>query len=86
VGQELVSGRTPSTFSTFTIDHYQGSRPAFSPDGRSIAVPSFDGTTAVWDLEPAHWLAAACQLVGRNLTTEEWDQYMGRLAYRATCR
>ena len=47
VGQELVGGRTPFTFSTFTIEHFQGSRPAFSPDGRSLAVPSFDGTTAV---------------------------------------
>lgn len=85
IGQELVSGRTPPTFSTFSIEHYQGSRPAFSPDGRSLAVPSFDGTTAIWDLDPAHWLAAACELVGRNLTPAEWDQYMGRLSYRPTC-
>ena len=85
VGQELVGGRTPFTFSTFDLEHFQGSRPAFAPDGRSIAVPSFDGTIAVWDLEPARWLDAACDLVGRNLTTEEWDQYMGRLSYRSTC-
>ena len=85
LGQELVSGRTPSTFSTFDIEHLQGSRPAFSPDGRSVAVPSFDGTTAVWDLEPTRWLEAACDLVGRNLTRDEWDQYMGSFSYRATC-
>ena len=85
VGLELVSGRTPATFASFNLTHYQGSRPDFAPDGRSVAVPSFDGTTAMWDLQPAHWLAAACDLVGRNLTAEEWDQYMGRLAYRDTC-
>jgi hypothetical protein len=85
VGQELVGARTPFTFSTFYLDHLQGSRPAFAPSGRGIAVPSFDGTTAIWDLEPAHWLAAACRLVGRDLTPEEWDQYMGWFSYRSTC-
>ena len=85
IGQELVMGRTPSTFATFLIDHIQGSRPAFSPDGASVAVPSYDGTTAVWDLDPQHWLDAACDLVGRNLTRDEWDQYLGRFDYRQTC-
>jgi len=64
VDHELVSGRAPSTFPTVDLEQYQGSRPAFDPNGRSIAVPSFDGTTAIWDLEPVHRLAAACQLVG----------------------
>jgi WD40 repeat protein len=85
IGQELVTGRTPSTFSTFLIEHVQGSRPAFAPDGRSLAVPSYDGTTAIWDLEPEHWLEAACDVVGRNLTRDEWEQYLGRFDYRATC-
>ena len=40
----------------------------------------------VWDLDPAHWVDAACQLAGRNLTHAEWDQYIGDLApYRQTC-
>ena len=86
IGQQLVDGKTPFTNATFFLERFQGRRPAFSPDGRSVVVPSFDGITAVWDLDPDHWLAAACQLVGRNLTAEEWDQYMGRLPYRQTCR
>ena len=85
IGQELVTGRTPSTYATYLIEHYQGSRPAFAPDGRSLAVPSYDGTTAIWDLEPDHWLDAACDLVGRNLTRDEWEQYLGRFDYRETC-
>ena len=27
----------------------------------------------VWDLDPQHWLDAACLLAGRNLTPQEWD-------------
>lgn len=85
IGQELATGRTPSTYSAFLIEHFQGSRPAFSPDAQALAIPSYDGTTVVWDLEPSHWLDAACDLVGRNLTQAEWDLYLGDLDYRKTC-
>lgn len=85
IGQELIGGRTPFTFSTFEITHYQGSRPAFAADGRSVAIPAFDGTIAVWDLDPDHWLDAACDVVARDLTPEEWDQYLGDLDDRSTC-
>ncbi len=85
IGEELIGGRTPFTFSTFELTHYQGSRPAFSPDGRAVAIPAFDGTIAVWDLDPGRWLEAACSLVARDLTRAEWEQYLGGLAYRSTC-
>jgi DNA-binding SARP family transcriptional activator/WD40 repeat protein len=55
------------------------------PDGLEAAIDTLDGIL-VWDLDPAHWLEAACQLAGRNLTHAEWDQYVGDLApYRRTC-
>ena len=38
-----------------------------------------------WTWNPTRWLEAACDLVGRNLTRDEWDQYMGSFSYRATC-
>jgi WD40 repeat protein/class 3 adenylate cyclase len=85
IGAELVGARTPITFSGFLLEHYQGSRPAFAPDGRHLAIPSFDGTTAIWDLRPSRWLDAACDLVGRDLTREEWRQHMGSASYRSTC-
>ncbi len=85
IGEELIGGRTPFTFSTFELTHYQGSRPAFRPDGGAVAIPAFDGTIAVWDLDPGRWLDAACSLVARDLTTAEWEQYLGGLAYRSTC-
>ena len=55
------------------------------PDGLEVAVDTIDGIV-VWDLDPAHWVAAVCQSVGRNLTRAEWDEYVGDLAaYRSTC-
>jgi WD40 repeat protein len=85
VGDQLSAGRMPFTDRTFTIDHFIGARPSFSPDGTKLAAPSFDGLTTVWDLAPEHWLAAACDLVSRNLTRDEWRQHVGSSGYRATC-
>ncbi len=40
----------------------------------------------IWDLDPDHWVEAACRLAGRNLTEEEWAANIGDLAeYRPTC-
>ena len=58
---------------------------AIRPDGLEVAVDTADGIV-VWDLDPAHWVEAVCQSVGRNLTRAEWDEYVGDLAaYRSTC-
>ena len=47
------------------------------PDGMELAIPSGDLGVVLWDLDPQHWLDAACSVVGRNLTEAEWDQYLG---------
>ncbi len=54
-------------------------------DGLEMAAASDHGIV-VWDLDPNHWVTAACEVAGRNLTREEWDHYLGVLcSYRATC-
>jgi DNA-binding SARP family transcriptional activator/WD40 repeat protein len=54
-------------------------------DGLQAAVDTVQGIV-VWDLDPEQWVEAACGLAGRNLTHDEWDQYVGDLApYRTTC-
>ena len=59
---------------------------AFSPDGRSLAVTTTSGTLTVWDLNVNDWLAKACAIAGRELTRNEWVQYIGTLApYQDTC-
>lgn len=56
-----------------------------SPDGLEAAFIA-SGVVTIWDLDPRAWVAAACELAGRNLTRDEWATYVGDLAdYRATC-
>ena len=41
---------------------------------------------ATWSLRPADWTRAACTLVGRDLTTTEWNTYIGAaVPYHRTC-
>jgi WD40 repeat protein len=57
------------------------------PDGLEIAVASVDhpGVT-LWSLDPETLIDAACRIAGRNLSSTEWDTYVGGLApYHATC-
>jgi WD40 repeat protein len=62
---------------------------AVSPDSRYIATCGEDDwdsrtveVTEIWPLDP---VAKACSQVGRNLTREEWHQYLGSEPYRETC-
>jgi DNA-binding SARP family transcriptional activator/WD40 repeat protein len=56
-------------------------------DGSIIAFGGgIDNGYQVWDLNPQHWVGAACRLAGRNLTRQEWETNIGNLAaYRPTC-
>ena len=61
---------------------------SLSPHGDRLAIGGGEGEAGVqiWNLDPAHWVAAACRLAGRNLTRDEWATNIGNLApYRATC-
>ena len=60
---------------------------AFRPDGKELVVGGGAAHQfSVWDLDPQHWLTAACRFAGRNLTPQEWKTDVGDLApYRRTC-
>jgi WD40 repeat protein len=39
----------------------------------------------IYSLNPADWLAHACDVVGRDLTKTEWHAYLPDRPYRRTC-
>ena len=60
---------------------------AFSPDAKTLASSSLDGTIILWDVSLESWLSRACKIANRNLTVAEWRQYIDQdvLSYRLTC-
>jgi WD40 repeat protein/DNA-binding SARP family transcriptional activator len=60
---------------------------ALSPDGTTVAIGSFDdsGTVTLWQVPAESWPVRACTLANRNLTEEEWGQYLGDQPYERTC-
>jgi len=38
-----------------------------------------------WNMDPQDWVRLACTAVGRELTPEEWKQYLPNQGYRNTC-
>jgi WD40 repeat protein len=62
---------------------------AFSPNGQWIAagggVGSGGCTVRVWLWQSQDLIAEACSRLTRNLTLEEWEQYIGDESYRIIC-
>lgn len=58
---------------------------AFSPDGHLLATGSEDRTANVWDMGVASWQRHLYDLAGRNLTRQEWDEFLPERPYQKTC-
>jgi WD40 repeat protein len=67
---------------------------AFSPDGTYAITGSNDNTAVVWQIKFAESLEAmngnalvqnACSRLDRNLTQQEWSQFLSAQPYRKTC-
>ena len=57
---------------------------AFSPNGKYLATAGLENSTQVWFRWPEDMIAEACSRLTRNLTREEWRQYLGNEPYRRT--
>jgi WD40 repeat protein/energy-coupling factor transporter ATP-binding protein EcfA2 len=57
----------------------------YSPDGTAIVSAGSDGTVRRW-MAPASWVAGICNVVNRNLSQAEWDDWIGPESdYVRTC-
>jgi hypothetical protein len=59
---------------------------AFSPDGTTLASVSI-GNIQLWKTSLESWISRGCQIAGRNLSQDEWNQFInpGR-PYQRTCK
>jgi len=55
------------------------------PDGKTLATASDDGVVQLSLWHPQDLLDEACARLTRNLTSDEWHQYLGNEPYRKTC-
>lgn len=51
---------------------------AFSRDGSRLAVLHYGGIITLWEIAVTEWLALARTIANRNLTRDEWEQYLKR--------
>ena len=59
---------------------------AFSPDERFLLTNTYNGDARLWHLDVEDLKTLACEYAGRNLSPEEWEQYLGnRDSLQKTC-
>ena len=58
---------------------------AFDQESRYLATISAENTVRVWSLRQDDLIAEACRRLPRNLSEQEWREYVGDDAYRKTC-
>jgi WD40 repeat protein len=58
---------------------------SFSPDGKNIAATHQNNSALVYKLTYDNIEEYACWNIGRNLTLEEWQKYIGDDIYKELC-
>jgi hypothetical protein len=50
-----------------------------------VAIASYDGRVYRWETDLERAIDFACQMAGRNLTDEEWDEFLPAQPYQSVC-
>jgi hypothetical protein len=58
---------------------------AFTPDGKRVIVMYVSGDGFAWDVTLAGWERQACAVAGRDLTRDEWDEFLPERSYERVC-
>jgi WD40 repeat protein len=53
--------------------------------GHDVTIASYDGHTYTWDVSDDRAVGFACQMAGRNLTREEWSEFLPEQPFREVC-
>jgi hypothetical protein len=56
-----------------------------SADGRQLLEVHANGQAAVWDVDPESWKHRACDLANRQLSREEWAEFLPGRRYEPAC-
>ena len=98
-GELLVSGAADSGVSLWdatTLDllgtvyppHREEPVPAgaqFIGDSHDVAIASYDGKVYRWETDLDRAMDFACQMAGRDLTVEEWEEFLPAQPYQSVC-
>jgi DNA-binding SARP family transcriptional activator/WD40 repeat protein len=57
----------------------------FVGDSHDVAIASYDGTVYRWETDLDRAIDFACQMAGRDLTEEEWAEFLPAQPYQAVC-
>jgi WD40 repeat protein len=57
----------------------------FGPDGATLASGHGDGSVQLWELSPEAWVEKLCAAAGRDLTEDEWAEFVPGAEYEPTC-
>ena len=87
-GVSLWDATTLEQLGTVYPPHHGEPVPAgaqFIGDSHDVAIASYDGKVYRWETDLDRAIDFACQMAGRDLTREEWDEFLPAQPYQSVC-